>query len=223
MLEQIMMNKITISLAILIGSLCSMGEPEASPKPLSNKYIDDYFDAQRSSFFTFDEEHLPYVPLPSPVRPILPDPDIPVVPVPPKKSVKASSDTQVKRSSAHTDAKWPKENLGIWTLIMNRFDNNESQLLLMNINSTKEVQFSMADTKLAFGSFATPENEDFRVKAVSLCDCGDNGGAIKNIEIEFHLNGDKELSGDFTIKEKLVGGHVVSMYSGNVEGQLLAL
>ena len=219
-----MMNKITISLAILIGSLCSMGEPEASPKPLSNKYIDDYFDAQRSSFFTFDEEHLPYVPLPGPVLPTLPDPGTPVIPIPSKKSVKTPPVTQVKRSSSVNNViEWSEENFGVWSLIMNRFDNNESQLLLMNINSTKEVQFSMADTKLAFGRFATPENEDFRVKAVSLCDCGDNGGAIKNIEIEFHLNGDKELSGDFTIKEKLVGGHVVSMYSGNVEGQLLAL
>ncbi|MEC8419216.1 MAG: hypothetical protein VXZ36_15515 [Pseudomonadota bacterium] len=219
-----MMKKITFSLAILIGSLCSMGALEASPEPLSNRYIDDYFDAQRSSFFTFDEEHLPYVPLPSPVRPILPNPGIPVIPVPPKNSATASSATQVKRSSAaHTDVKWPEENLGVWTLMMNRFDNNESQLLLMHVNATQEVQLSMADTKLAFGSFTTPENEDFRVKAVSLCDCGDNGGAIKNIEIEFHLNGDKELSGDFTVKEKLVGGHVVSMYSGNVEGQQLAL
>ena len=220
-----MMNKITASLAVLISSAYFMEAPEASPEPLFNRYIDDYYDAQqRNSLFSVDEEYLPYVPLPGPVLPTLPDPGTPIIPIPSKKSVMTPSVTQVTRSSSVNNViEWSEENFGVWSLMMNRFDNNESQLLLMNINSMQEVQFSMADTKLAFGSFATPENEDFRVKAVSLCECGNNGGAYKSIDIEFHLNSKQEIWGEFTVYEHLVGGHVVSMYSGNVEGSLLNL
>tara|TARA_A200000113_G_scaffold211007_1_gene211338 strand:+ start:739 stop:1395 length:657 start_codon:yes stop_codon:yes gene_type:complete len=218
------MDKLTFKIGVVIFFTCLSNGLDAAIDASTNNHDGKSFGAQSSPFSPLTDRHIQNGPKLSsdlvkrpangtPVD-IFPPRRFPVAPTVPRFEVSSSEENNIA---------WPGDYRSMWALSLFRLDRNESEFLLMNVNTNLEVKLLMDGSTLSLGRLSAIDEANYEIKAVSLCNCDESEGAYQKINVAFSINDYKEIQGSFTVKVFQENAHVLSTYSGYVEGTLLPL
>lgn len=218
------MDKSTLKIGIVILFTFLANGLDAATDAPANGHDTKTFGAQSSPFSLFTNRRVQNTPIPSadlakrstngtPVD-MWPPRRFPVAPLVPRFEVSSSEEASID---------WPADYQGIWVLTLSRLDRNDSELFLMSVNADLEVKFLMDSSTLALGRLSATSEADYQIKTVSLCNCDASEGAYKKINVTFSINEYKEIQGTFTVNVFQRNAHILSVYSGYVEGTLLPM